>query len=458
MIRFFIIFILACVAIAMVAADPKEGPVALVVTSAISAIAIYLFRRHTDEKDFVTYIYLSALAARLIFGIMVHSFELRDFVGPDSIAYDIVGSKISDYWTGNNPNLADPVLRESLSLRGPGWGMNYLVGIIYLLTGKSILVAQSFCGTIGAATVPMVYFCSETIFHNKRAAKVAALGVAFFPAFIIWSSQLIKDGLVVFLLVLVITMAVQIQKQFSWVGLAVLIFALFGIMSLRFYIFYMVAAGVLGSFIVGVETSLKAIAQRTAILLIIGLGLTYLGVIRIASVDLATYGSLERIQISRADIAQSGESGYRDDEDVSTVGGALSALPLGFANLMFAPYPWEMKNLRQSLTLPEVLLWWSLMPLLVFGLWYTLRNRLRACFPVLVFTFMLTLSYSIFQGNLGAAYRQRTQIQVFLFIFIAVGWGLIMEKIEDKKTVEAARRNELNRQLKARFQEQQKAS
>ena len=451
MIRVFIIFLIGVVIVGMFASDPKDGSIALLTVAILSAVALFFFRRHTDEKDFVTYAFLGALCVRLIFGILVHIYDLRGFAGPDSIGYDVIGSKIVDFWTGiGNPLDAD--LKDIMSLRGPGWGMNYLVAIIYLIAGKSIFVAQSFCACVGAATVPMVYFCSEQVFHNKRVAKVAALAVAFFPAMIIWSSQLLKDGLIVFLLVLAITMVLQIQKKFSLTGLLFLILALSGILSLRFYIFYMVVLAVIGSFVIGLSTSIRAIIQRSAILLVMAAAMTYLGVIRIASGDLQAYGSLERVQYSRNDLAHS-DSGYGSEQDVSTVAGAISAVPLGFAVLLFAPFPWEMRNLRQSLTLPEVLLWWSLIPLLVYGLWYTIRNRLRESLPILIFTALLTLSYSVFQGNLGAAYRQRTQIQVFFFMFIAVGWGLIRERMEDKKAIETNRKREMAMRLRAQLQQ-----
>ena len=80
-----------------------------------------------------------------------------------------------------------------------------------------------------------------------------------------------------------------------------------------------------------------------------------------------------------------------------------------------------------------MLLWWACLPVLVMGLWFTLKTRLRTSIPILLFSLMLTLGYSIFQGNVGTAYRQRAQIQVFLFMFIAVGWTLILEKRENKK-------------------------
>ena len=55
-----------------------------------------------------------------------------------------------------------------------------------------MLLAQTFCGVIGALTSPMVYFCADKIFNNKRVSKISALSVAIFPSFVIWSSQLIK--------------------------------------------------------------------------------------------------------------------------------------------------------------------------------------------------------------------------------------------------------------------------
>ena len=374
---------------------------------------------------------------------------MQEFVGPDSFTYDYFGSRMAELWAGQiSPD--DPIIKNSMGLNGPGWGMSYLVGVIYFVTGPNIFAAQSFCAIFGAATAPMIYFCSEKIFHNKRVAKISALSVALFPAFIIWSSQLLKDGLIIFLLVLAMTMVLQLHEKFNYAALALLILSLSGIITLRFYIFYMVAIAVAGSFIIGVSNTAQSITRRTFVLIIMGLILTYLGVIRNANLDFERFGSLERVQVSRMDLARSG-SGFEEGTDVSTTEGAISAIPVGFAYLMFAPFPWQVSNFRQSITLPEVLLWWALIPLVISGLWYTVRHRLRKAFPILIFTLMLTLAYSIFQGNVGTAYRQRTQIQVFLFIFIAVGWSLYQEEKENRKFLRQQKQNKIDNDLRARM-------
>jgi len=117
---------------------------------------------------------------------------------------------------------------------------------------------------------------------------------------------------------------------------------------------------------------------------------------------------------------------------VSTATGAISAVPLGMTYLLFAPFPWQLASLRQSITLPEMIVWWAAFPLLVLGVWFTVSYRLRQALPILIFTSMLTLAYSIFQGNVGTAYRQRSQILVFYFIFVAVGAVLFKERREER--------------------------
>jgi 4-amino-4-deoxy-L-arabinose transferase-like glycosyltransferase len=421
----------------MVVVAFPQGASALLVVLIPSLIALGIFRHYTEEKDFITKIFLSALLVRLVFGIFVHVFDLREFFGGDAGLYDSNGALLMEQWIGQTSYL-DPVAEAFF--RVPGWGMFYVVGAIYTAVGRNILAAQSFCGVVGAATAPMIYFCAEKVYHNQRVAKMAAIFVAFFPAFIIWSGQLLKDGLIVFLLVLAMTMVLQLQERFNYGAVVALILSLAAILPLRFYVFYMVAIAVTGSFVVGFSKSVKGLVRSTVVLVMLGLALTYLGVTRNASTDLETYGDLQMVQRSREDLANSASSGFASDIDVSTTQGAISAVPVGLAYLMLAPFPWEAASLRQSITLPEVLVWWGLIPFLIAGVWWTLRNRLRPAIPILIFTLMLTLAYSIFQGNVGTAYRQRTQIQVFLFIFIAVGIQLFRERREDREIRNQERR------------------
>lgn len=428
--------------------DFPNGAISVLMIAGFSLLTIILIRRFADnDKEILTNIFIIALTARVLFGLFIHLSGSQSFFGGDAETYNSLGQRLVELWFyGADPN--DWWSQRAMSMTDTGWGMSYLVGAIYAITGSSILIAQSFCAVIGAATAPMVYFCAQSIFNNQRVAKISALAVALFPSFIVWSSQLMKDGLIIFLLVCTMTMVLQLQKKFSLLAVAVLVFSMFGIMSLRFYIFYMVAVAVAGSFVVGAGNSGFSIFRRVAAAVVIGLALTYLGVTR-NTVELEKYASLEAVQRSRQDLATSADSGFAEDLDVSTTQGAITAIPVGFVYLMFAPFPWQISNIRQAITLPEILVWWALIPLIVSGSWYTIRHRLREAIPIVIFTVMLTLAYSVFQGNVGTAYRQRTQIQVFLFIFAGVGWTLIQEKKENRIMVRQAARERKLKQLQA---------
>lgn len=439
--------LLACILVISLGTVVVEFPHGLVAISAVfmlSAVFLFIFRNYTSEKQFITTVFLVGLAARMAFGLMIHIFELREFFGGDALTYDESGWGLSQYWLGKG-ELTGQLYFQSV---GTAWGMTYLTAGLYTLIGRNIFAAQSLCAVVGAAIAPMVYYCSQKIFGNMRSAKFAAVAVALFPSFIIWTGQLLKDGLIIFMLVVSITMVLSLQEKFNYAALAVIIGSMFGILSLRFYIFFMVLVAVGGSFLIGVSTTNRSILRRTFVLVILGVALTYFGMLRSAQQQYDIFGSLERIQSSRIDLVKSADSGFNEESDVSTTAGALSAIPLGFAYLMFAPFPWQAENLRQTITIPDVLVWWAMLPFLVLGIIYTVKNRLRNAFPVLIFSLLLTLAYSISQGNVGTAYRQRAQIQVFLFILVGVGWTVYRERRENERMIRAEAQRRVNAQLR----------
>ena len=71
--------------------------------------------------------------------------------------------------------------------------------------------------------------------------------------------------------------------------------------------------------------------------------------------------------------------------------------------------------------MPETLVWYALMPAFLRGVVFAVKRKLRAVLPILVFAVSLTGAYALMQGNVGTAYRQRTQITMFFFIFMGVG-------------------------------------
>ena len=443
-----------CLTIALTA---QGGAAAVLFCVAMASVVGAFLHRVKEHRTFFLRIFVGGLLLRAGLGTLIYTFNLQEFFGGDALTYDRVGNELMESWYSRY-NVGGDVAATWAGVGG-GWGMVYMVGLIYYVVGRNMLAVQLFNAILGAVTAPLICLCAYHIFQNRRVAYLSAIFVAFYPSLVLWSAQGLKDGPIVFLLAVAMLATLKLGERLSFKLLLTLVLSLFAILSFRFYVFYMMAAAVGGSLLVGMKRfSSVSLGRQLVIIVAAGLALTYLGVLRRASVQIEAYGSLEKVQVSRADLAASAKSGFGKDVDVSTTAGALSAVPLGMTYLLFAPFPWQLASLRQSITLPEMVVWWASFPLLVLGLWFTVKYRLRAALPVMIFTGMLTLAYSLFQGNVGTAYRQRAQLLVFYFIFVSVGYVLLKERREDVRrrqvlsqqaVAEAARKVQEGRRARA---------
>src|SRR6185295_7956604 len=422
----------------------QDGASALALCAATSLPTLFLLarRKSLEDRSFLLRVFILGVLVRIIVGTVIHVGHMEEFFGGDANTYSIFGKSLAASWHGDRYHFAK---YQSFVASGAGaWGMLYLVAAVYELVGENMLAVQFINASIGSATAIVVYASAQHIFKNKRVSRWACLLVCFWPSLILWSAQALKDGLIVLVLSLGILSTVMLMNKISVGYLVVLTGCLSALLTLRFYTFYMMVAAVAGSFLLGMK-SLNANAFIGRFLAIVGIGLifTWFGVIQYAGSQLSRYGNMQMVQMSREDMARSADSGFMKDVDVSTTEGALTAIPIGTLYLLFAPFPWQLASLRQSLPLPEMIVWWLCFPFVVLGFWYGLKHRLSEVAPILIFTTMLTLAYSLVQGNVGTAYRQRSQLLVFYFIFLAVGAVIMKERAEDKRTEAERARREL---------------
>ncbi len=429
-----------CVGILLLTA--ADGATALLICAPLAVGTMAIISRTGTDRKFLLRVFVGALLLRLLVGTLIYAFQWQDFFGGDALTYDNFGNAQLLAWQGEKyfQSFIDWSYAQA---GGRDWGMIYAVAVLYGIIGRNMLGIQFVNAVLGAATAPIVYFTALCVFNNRKVARVTALFSGFFPSLILWSSQGLKDGPIVFLLALSMLATLKLGEKFRLNYLVVLVLSLFSLLGMRFYIFYMAAVAIGGAFIIGTrKLTAQGFIRQLVVMGVLVLAFAYLGLSRFATERLETYGTLRQLQVSRLDMAQRAESGFGQNVDVSTTEGAISAIPLGLTYLLLAPFPWQMASLRQTITLPEMLVWWASLPLLVLGLWFTIKHRLRQVSPILVFTTMLTLAYSVFQGNVGTAFRERAQVLVFYFIFVAVGFVLLTERRAKMLALEQAARRE----------------
>lgn len=378
---------------------------------------VWIILRDDTDREFLLRVFIAGLGLRWIVAFLIYYKNLQKFFGGDSDTFDAVGNTLSQAWQGVG-GLNSSSMIAFTSLGRPGWGMFYYVGSVYYVLGQNPLAVQLINCALGAAACIAVYKIAQILYPSRRVARIAAVFAAISPSMILWSSQVLKDGPIVLSLCLCALYALKLREKVQFKSLVFLLIFLFCLFSLRHYAFYIMFVAIATSLLFAARqfTPLRMV-QGGVLVITIGITLGYFGA---GSVPKEAF-DLKRIQAAREWSAREAKSGFGGEIDISDPKAAVGFMPVGVLFVLFAPFPWMMSNLRQLITLPELLVWWALVPMLIQGYWFVIRHRLKKSFAICIFTVGLTLAYALYQSNVGTAYRHRAQLYVFFFIFISIG-------------------------------------
>jgi hypothetical protein len=356
-------------------------------------------------------LFLLALGLRLVLAVLLHFFVSEHVFAPDQATYDFFSGWLARYWSGETFVLPPKLLNP-----GPK-AYYYVVGAVYWALAEWSLLPKLLNALVGALSVPLAYEVALSVSGRPEVAHRSALWAATFPSLVLWSSLNIRDAWVVLLIVFICREALRLQQRFSTFGALKLGAAVLLLSQFRDYILFAVTLPILLSFLIKGRAHLV----RNAVLgMLVACVVIYAD--RAAGQERRLrFVDLEALQEMRH-FTGVGGSRYQETVDISTPGRALAFLPKGLAFFLFAPYPWTIRNLRQAVTLPEMLFFYALVPSILRGARDLVRARAPGALMLLLITLSLTLGYALGEANAGAAYRHRGQVLVFLLIFAAAGW------------------------------------
>jgi hypothetical protein len=385
---------------------PRDLSVALAVLAAMALpTALWLGVRGSDpESRALMWIFLAAVGVRAGISILVEYGASLGFFALDDQRYAKLGFQLAAFWAGEAPYPED--------LHGP---IGYYVwnALIYTVVGYVPLAPMLANAVIGGLGVLLAHSLARDL-AGPRAARYAALLAAFWPSLALWSSLNLKDAMAILATLLLLRGAQRMQRGPSLLAIAQGVVGFLILSQLRGYLVLVAACAVGFAWLL---PRLRAAPLTVGALLLAGaLLLPSLGPVQ----ELVEESSLETLDQARRQLAIGG-SAYHGNADVSSPGGALRFLPTGLLYFLLAPAPWQLLNARQLLTLPEMLIWYTLLPQIVIGLVIAMRQRFSAALPIASFALFSTFSYALVEGNLGTAYRHRAQVLVLFLIFAGVG-------------------------------------
>jgi hypothetical protein len=388
---------------------------------------IALTAKDEQAARFEILLFTAAIAVRFFASLLVYQFGLMEII-QDEDAYGWMGGVVLQRdWAQRDVGIFGVLYECTAPFFHPfgNYGYEYLIGFVFYITNSPArLPAAVLSNVCGAATAVVVYRVGAFLF-SEWVARRASWWTCLMPSLVMWAAQTIKEPIVILLEALCLYVCLQLRRS----GFASAKVVLCGtivilIVAFRFYAAYIMLGVVVGSLLIGRAgrirdggTSAFVIA---AIVTVILLGS---GMITHHMPVLEQY-DLRKLQEMRDYTARTAGSGVIIDYDLQTPHGFVMSLLLGAANLLLAPFPWQLggASLRLLLTLPEVgVWWWVVLCGIVPGFRWCLRQRFRESVPLLLFLVAIGTLYSLIFSNIGLGYRYRATLMPWLLIFAMLG-------------------------------------
>jgi hypothetical protein len=399
----------------------NQLPLALAVVGLGAFLGLLFINLRSEKEDvrFLCTIFLLGITLRCLIALVTHYFLPHGTFALDDGRYNQVGLQLAAHWRneGSFPSYIEHTSQV-------GW--YYVNGAIYWLFGFVPLVPAFLNCLIGPLSALFIFYLCRAIFDRKSAVAASLLAM-FFPSIMLWASINLKDALTAFCIIMVLWKTLQLQRQFTVSNFLFLVFFITLLGTLRSYLFVLTGASVVGSLMIG-----RLQVSPRGLLLGLLLMLAFVGVYNRYGFgsEMMEAEGLKTVSYLRSSMAEGG-SAYAVDAEIETPMQALSYLPKGLAYFLLAPAPWQIFNLRQALTFPEMLLWYALLPMVWRGIRYSLRFHFRESVILLSFAVMITLAYALVESNLGTAYRHRAQVLMVYLIF--AGLGIVHRKLGPAK-------------------------
>jgi 4-amino-4-deoxy-L-arabinose transferase-like glycosyltransferase len=359
---------------------------------------------------------LTVFAVRVIVSIVIASSPvlIRTFDG-DAIIYHRGAVSILQHWDAGQSLAGVPIAAGKE-------GFYYLLAALYYVFGTYQVAGLVVNAALGAALLPVLHDTTRRLFGSE-AAKVAVLVAAVLPSFLIWTSQLLREAPVLFLLALTANMATRLVERTTLGAYAVLGASLALLFTLRANVALVAAAGFMVGLVFGRDRLLAGVATGAttagfAAALVVAGGIGYTGF------QASTGADLQQVSLARQDLARSAVSGYSPNKDVSSTGKAINFLPVALPNFALGPFPWQARNVVQVGGVLEALSLWVLFPSLWRGVRSANAAASRQWYVLAGPAIILTLSLSLLVGNFGMIVRERLQVTVLLVPFVGFGWAL----------------------------------
>lgn len=354
----------------------------------------------------------------------------------------------------------------------PSYDHFYLVGLVYWALGAHPLRVPLLNCLLWIGIGALAYLLARRLGSGGQSALLAAGVVSFWPSGFIWSSQILKDSLVLALLLAGLYLVLRSASGRRWSDYAAGALVgpvVFPLARLREELALALAGAVV------VWLGLRLVMARQVELAVCLAGLGLVGTALVApSADVAGLlyppgvarveapapagppspvvaqgtlaGLVGRLAYRRSVYALAGGgSAFATEVQFTSLGEVLAYLPRGFAYALYAPFPWEWfpadgdTGVLKPLSGIEGLLILGLTPFFALGLARSIQQRRPEAWLLALFALSALAGMGLVVTNAGTVFRLRLSALLPLLI-LASAHGLPGERLEQVARRVARRR------------------
>jgi hypothetical protein len=409
------------------------GGVFLLLFAGLGSFLLTLTRKHSQTRREQINLFLCALGVRFAASVVVYELGLVNVLGDEDSSGWVSGLALSDGWDRQRLDLLSLPEIWGEAYEKQNRGFQYLAGLFFFITGTSARMPLAAMNCFfGSLTVILIYRTAISLFSRWTAVRVGWIA-CFFPSLIIWSAQTLKEPVVIFLEALALYACMNLKLSgFSVKYVLLCAAAIVLLPPFRFYAAYLAGAVAvmalaiphIGARIGKGNSSFKTALAALALAVLVAPLAISSGFLARNEASLERFSQLKEIATFKNNVATGYGSGVESDYDLNSATGLAMAIGVGWAHLLLAPFPWQLRggSLRMLLTTPELVVWWWLVFMgLIPGLWHVCKTRLADAQPMLFFIVGLGLLYSMMFGNVGLIFRQRAQLLPWLLIIAIAG-------------------------------------
>ncbi len=302
--------------------------------------------------------------------------------------------------------------------------MSWIIGLIYSLTGRSLIMAQSISLFFGMGSIFLGFLIVRRIWDERSAIKVGWF-FALYPSLILYSCLTLREAYVwFFLLVAIYGIVIWAENK----SLKSIIISMTGFMGAAFFHGPMILGAltfVMIIFFEKLKLSLKLIKNFKidlyaiiVILIIIFLIIFFIG----KNINIPKIGTFKdaidfEYILEIIKFRSVGDAAYPNWLIPNSIVELIYKTPIRIIYFMFSPFPWEINKIIHLAGMLDGIMFFVIVFLVFRNLKVISRSPALKVISLVILTYILIFGLST--GNFGTAIRHRTKFLISIILLIA---------------------------------------